>query len=67
MWKNIIKSMCVRCKKQPATYSQYDEMGNKVARELGYEPENLCEDCKLDLLNDSADARAYGDYYHEGY
>ena len=61
MWKGIIKKedICVRCKKKPATYREYDEMANNMARQMDYEPENLCEDWKDELLDIAADARAF--------
>lgn len=56
MWKSIIKSMCSICKKRPPHYSPYDETYNNHARDMGYDPRKLCEDCKSDLWDDQIDA-----------
>ena len=50
-WFSILKvDKCVICKKNPATYSPYDENYNNAARDMGYDPRKLCEDCKSRLF-----------------
>lgn len=56
MWKDIIKALCVRCKKNQATYKPYDDTINEHARFMGYDPRELCDDCKEELYGDQIDA-----------